>query len=311
KGFFAKRRYKNALVAGFRQALQELGTVDLVIDFIPVLNRFLSSFKDYRMILWMHAQKSHMPKWERFKYFLRMRKYEQIVLISEEMKAQFIGYFPSIRDKFTVIYNPFDFDRINKLAIDESELSEADRALMQKDYVVSVGRLVPAKDFATIVEAAKILKDRGMTYTHYFLGAGEFRNALQKQIDAYGLSQHVLLLGQKNNPYIWLKRAKFFVHSALREGLPTVVIESMILARPVIASACPVGPREILENGKCGALYDVGDAQGLANQIERLLKDEKLGETFVQKASERVQIFHSSKVLPKFYNYIDTLLEKP
>ena len=303
-----KMLYKRDLVQGFRDALKELKP-DIVIDFAPVLNRFMDDFKDYKMILWMHGQKSHMPRWERYKYFLRMRKYDKIVLICEEMREQFIQFFPSVQDKFVVIYNPFDFERIKAMANDESELTEQDRELMNREYFVSIGRLVPGKDFKTIIAAGKILKERGIEFTHYILGSGELLQPLQEQINKSSLQKNVFLLGPKKNPFTWLKKSQMFVHSALREGLPTVIIESMILEKPVIACTCPTGPREILEDGQAGALYPVGDAKALADNMQRVLEDKTLRGKYLDRAQGRVQVFSKSHVMPQFYNLMESLLK--
>lgn len=300
-----RNEQKKMLLERFDQAFSELKP-DVVIDFSPVLNRYRGHFKKYKFVLWMHGEKSHMGFWERTKYLIRMNQYQRVVLLCEEMKDQFIKLFPLLRhSKYAVIYNPFDFDRIKKMANDDSELTAEDRELMQQKYVVSIGRLVPGKDFRTIIEAVRLLKERGFEYTHYILGAGELESELKDLIEKYKLGDRLRMLGPRKNPYVWMKNSQMFVHSALREGLPTVVIEAMVLNVPVIACTCPTGPREILENGKSGALYSVGDAQKLADQIQRILPDEKLKNDYLAASAKQVQIFSAENVMPKFYSLVD------
>lgn len=64
-----------------------------------------------------------------------------------------------------------------------------------------------------------------------------------------------------------MKNADLFLHTSEREGLPTVLLESLALGVPVISMNCPTGPREILDNGKCGALIEMGNTQKFIDEV--------------------------------------------
>ncbi len=89
-----------------------------------------------------------------------------------------------------------------------------------------------------------------------------------------GLENDVGLPGFTNNPYSYLARSAAFVLSSYREGLPTVIIESIAVGTPVVSTDCPNGPAEILANGKYGELVAVGDSQAIANAILKVLSGE-------------------------------------
>lgn len=78
---------------------------------------------------------------------------------------------------------------------------------------------------------------------------------------------------EKNKSVYLDKNSKLFVHSSKYEGLPTVLIEAMICNKVVISSNCPTGPKEILQNGKCGVLFPVGDFKALSFGLQNLLKN--------------------------------------
>ncbi|MCJ7773912.1 MAG: glycosyltransferase, partial [Desulfobacterales bacterium] len=77
---------------------------------------------------------------------------------------------------------------------------------------------------------------------------------LQKFIETRGLSEFVQLLGYVENPLKYFARANVFVLSSLVEGLPNVLVEAMMCGCTPVATDCPTGPREVLQDGKYGYL---------------------------------------------------------
>ena len=86
-----------------------------------------------------------------------------------------------------------------------------------------------------------------------------------------GLADEVWLAGFVANPFPYFKRASVFALSSAWEGLPTALIEALILGVPIVSTNCPSGPFEILEGGKYGTLVPVGDSGALARGIEKAL----------------------------------------
>jgi len=85
------------------------------------------------------------------------------------------------------------------------------------------------------------------------------------------LEDRVEILGFQQNPYKYIKNAKLLVLSSDREGLPTVVIESLILGTPVVSTDCPTGPGEILTGDLAKWLVPVRDSDTLAKKINQAL----------------------------------------
>jgi len=129
--------------------------------------------------------------------------------------------------------------------------------------ILSVGRLRPQKDFSTLINAFHIVSQQ-RDCRLLILGEGRQRPILEALIDDLGLQQKVQLPGFIANPLPCMKRAALFVLSSAWEGFGNVLGEALSTGGPVVSTDCPSGPREILEDGRLGALVPVGDANALA-----------------------------------------------
>jgi glycosyltransferase involved in cell wall biosynthesis len=114
-----------------------------------------------------------------------------------------------------------------------------------------------------------------------------------------GLEEDVALPGFVDNPYKYMKRAAVFVLSSRWEGFGIVLVEAMALGTPVIATDCPSGPAEILEDGRWGRLVPVGDVHRLAEAILRVLKEEKIDTSVV-----RASMFSVERILEDYANIL-------
>jgi glycosyltransferase involved in cell wall biosynthesis len=140
----------------------------------------------------------------------------------------------------------------------------------QVPVVLGVGRLAPQKDFGTLIRAfARVIVRRPCRLM--ILGDGPERASLEALVAERGLTGSVDLPGWISNPYPYMAHAGVFVLSSRWEGLPSVLIEALFCEVPVVATDCLSGPREILEDGRYGALIPVGDEEALAAAIETAL----------------------------------------
>lgn len=94
---------------------------------------------------------------------------------------------------------------------------------------------------------------------------------MKRLISDLGLEGRVILPGFQRNPYPWIKNAALFAMASDGEGLPTVLIEALILGTPVVSTDCRTGPREILIGTLADYLSPPGDAAGLAANISKAL----------------------------------------
>ncbi len=165
--------------------------------------------------------------------------------------------------------------------------------------LVAAGRLVPAKDFATLLRAFALLRER-LPARLVVLGEGAQRGGLERLAEELGCRRHVRLPGFLANPFPYMARATAFVLSSRYEGLPGVLIQAMACGAPVVATDCPFGPREIVEDGVSGLLVPVGEAAALAAAMERLLAQPGLRATLADRARQAAARFTVERVLPLY-----------
>ncbi len=175
------------------------------------------------------------------------------------------------RDHIRVIYNPIVTPELWAKA--RTPLEHPWFGPGQPPVILAVGRLTAQKDFPSLIKAfAQVQKDRSARLL--ILGEGEERQPLESLIDQLGLRGTVQLPGFIINPYPYMAQARAFVLSSSWEGLPGVLIEAMFCGTRLIATDCPSGPREILQDGRYGLLVPVGDVDALGRAIESALRGE-------------------------------------
>nr|WP_293250959.1 glycosyltransferase [Panacagrimonas sp.] len=186
------------------------------------------------------------------------------------------GLADDLRDNFGVdparlhtIYNPAyraSFVAAAGDPVDHPWLAHKDRPV-----VIAAGRLHHVKGFDVLIDAFARLRTR-LDARLLILGEGKARPELEAQVRALGLAEHVQLPGRVGTLAPWMARADLFVLSSRREGLPAVLIEALAVGMNVLATRCPSGPEEILEDGRWGRLVPVGDAAALADAMAQALQ---------------------------------------
>lgn len=265
---------------------------DVTIDFDMSLGKYLDVV-DSKKIGWLHfsliGKRKNKRKGKRFEK--RLEKYDKIIAICDEMKEEAKNLFNVPKEKLERLYNPFDIEKVKREMLNETEVTEEDKKYLQEDYMVAVSRLVKGKGREDLIEIYSKLKEKGVKEKLYILGDGNQKQVLQNEIEKLNLQNDVFLLGQKKNPYPWMKNAKIFLHTSYGEGLPTVFLESMICGTPVIAYDCPTGPKDILGKNEYGVLVKTGDKAKFEEEIIKLLlntdkQQEYIDKFFKEKLSE-------------------------
>jgi len=192
------------------------------------------------------------------------RKADAIVAVSEGAADSLARAIGLSRDRVVVAYNPVVTPELARRAAESLDHPWFREGM--PPVILAVGRMNPAKDYPTLFRAfAKVRRQRDCRLV--ILGEGELRPMLEALVKELGVTDKVQMPGFADNPFPWMRRASLFVLSSAWEGLPTVLIEAMACGTPVVSTDCRSGPREILEDGKWGALVPVGDADALAEAI--------------------------------------------
>jgi glycosyltransferase involved in cell wall biosynthesis len=136
--------------------------------------------------------------------------------------------------------------------------------------VLAVGRLERVKAFDHLLAALALVREH-VPARLVILGEGRERSRLESEARRLRLNGEVLMPGFQQNPYRWMARADVVALSSIREASPTVLVEALALSRPVVATDCDVGPREVLADGRFGRLVPPGDDGALADAIAQAI----------------------------------------
>jgi glycosyltransferase involved in cell wall biosynthesis len=159
--------------------------------------------------------------------------------------------------------------RMSANAVIDSTAAAVPEGEREAGLIVSVGRLSPEKDHATLIRA--FAKPGRADLRLEIAGEGPMRDNLQTLIREFGLEDRIRLTGYVTDPFSVFRRAQLAVSSSLYEGFGNAIVEALACGTPVVATDCPYGPREILADGRYGTLVPVGDADALANAITRAM----------------------------------------
>jgi glycosyltransferase involved in cell wall biosynthesis len=224
-----------------------------------------------QIILYEKQEKKQQKLQERFLPILMRWLYpsaDKVVACSQGLARDLEIYLGFNHGKIDVIYNP---------VIDE-KLAEKANLFVEHPWfnkgeipvVLGAGRLVRQKDFATLIRAFALVK-KEQKVRLVILGEGQLKNQLLTLVGQLNLENDVAILDFVENPYAYMAKSAVFVLSSGWEGFGNVVAEALAAGAPVVSTNCPSGPAEILDNGKYGELVSVGDSQGMAEAILRVL----------------------------------------
>ncbi|MEQ8508252.1 MAG: glycosyltransferase family 4 protein [Rhodospirillaceae bacterium] len=163
-----------------------------------------------------------------------------------------------------------------------------------------LSRLLYMKGIAVAIDAFKILKERGVNATLVICGVPDPSNPSsipQDVLDAWSQIPGVTFRGQLEDVKSALRDAHAVVHPALGgEGLPKALLEAAAMARPMIASDI-AGNREIVLHEQTGLLVPPGDAEALANALERMSIESESRRFWGDAAREKVSADFSVEVV--------------
>lgn len=158
--------------------------------------------------------------------------------------------------------------------IEASAQTEVDHPWLQPGeppVILAAGELCGRKDFATLMRAfALVVKQRDCRLL--IAGEGRHRERLTQLAVKLGIEDRVQLPGFRQDVYALMRKASVFALTSHCEGMPVVLVEALALGVPVLATDCPSGPREILEDGRIGPLPPVGDVEAVARGLLELLE---------------------------------------
>ena len=161
--------------------------------------------------------------------------------------------------------------------------------------IVTVGRLEKVKGIDIALEAALILKNRGIGFVWHVFGDGVLKDELEKRIHGCQLEDYFILDGTTNNPYKYMGNADIIVQPSRNEGKSMVLDEAKLLCKPIVVTNYP-SVKDQIKDRETGIIVDI-NPESIAAGIEELINSPELKE-------------HLEKQCKKESNNTELIMEK-
>jgi glycosyltransferase involved in cell wall biosynthesis len=169
--------------------------------------------------------------------------------------------------------------------------------------VLSVGRLNPVKDFPTLIHA---FSKANLTDTKLvILGEGESFQELKELIKELKMEKYIILPGFVDNPLKFIKNSDLFVLTSIYEGFSNALVQALACKIPIIATNCPGGNSEILNNGLYGDLFQPGDSDELSILMVNNLEYNKIKNI----PDEWLKLFDHRKIHKEYFNLLQAIIK--
>ena len=289
--FFKKYYYKKYIK----------GDYDIEIAFLegPITRLFSVRNKNTRKIAWIHNDISKVFG-KGFKAKLKMNidkktyeKYRTLIFVSKDNRDKFVEKYKDIRDRNLqplqkrVIYNYIDPNKVLKEAEEDVENIFDNQVI----NFLTVARLVEQKAIDRIIKVHKRLIDEGHKHKFYVIGDGPEKEKLQKMIKENNVEKTFILLGKKENPYPYIKKADIFCLLSEFEGYGMVLEEAKILSKPIIIT--DTAAREALV-GYSNSKIAKNTEEGIYVNLKEVIKNKE--KTFSKDEGEK---YNNDKIIKR------------
>ncbi|WP_020675696.1 glycosyltransferase [Geopsychrobacter electrodiphilus] len=197
--------------------------------------------------------------------YSRMYRSHPVICVSQGSRDDMLVNFGVDPQQVTAIYNPFPVEEIRRKS--REPISDVPDV-----FVLAVGRPVKSKRFDRLMRVYKL---SGIDAPLVVLVGSGKASKVDKLARRYGISEKVKVIGHRENPYPYMARARALILTSDYEGLPTVLIESLICGTAVVSSDCPSGPSEILVGNLARCLVPPTDEWRMAKVLKSVFDDEQ------------------------------------
>lgn len=258
-----------------------------------------SPHRKARKIAWLHTdlERYHYCKLTNPSKYLKSLKYlDRLICVSKGCETVLLRLVPEMVGKTQVLYNPVDTEAIRRLATEEV----VTEFFKEQCNLLTIGRLDEGKNHIFLIRCMQKLLQENKKIHLWILGDGVLRQHLETMVAEAGLQQYIHFEGFRKNPFPYLAACDLFVFSSLYEGLPTVIIEALILNKKIVSSYCG-GAEEVLQYGECGLLSGFSEEE-FCEKIKSALAGEGIPTEKLQKRITAFGLEHQCKCFSDLLN---------
>lgn len=205
---------------------------------------------------------------------------DHIVTVSNELVGLLNKIFPDHKSKIICIQNIVSSKMIKQLSYENIDDNIKETCIS----LISVGRLAKEKGLNIALEAINILVKKGYDIKWYLIGDGDTKVELEREILKKNLSDRIVFLGLKENPYPYIKNSDIYIQTSLFEGKSISIEEAKILAKPIVITNFETAKNHIIDNvnGLISNMHPID----VANKIELIINNNSLRSSFINKLNE-------------------------
>ncbi|MCE9643680.1 glycosyltransferase family 4 protein [Candidatus Parcubacteria bacterium] len=247
-------------------------------------------------------------KWNPYLIFLRKLQFRVVraahrVIVPSEYLKRIVETWGVPSSRIAVIYNSYALPS----GIEE-KAALRERLGLEGTIIVSVGRLVPWKGFATLTELVPALERFFPDVRLLIIGDGPERRALDKKIRSAHLGDKVSLLGRLPQPVVfnYVRAADLFMLNTSYEGFSHQLVEVMAMETPILTTNVGGNP-ELITHRESGLLVPYDDRTALLEGAKEVLKDHDLAGKLARNAKERLSAFDESELVERLVSELKTL----
>lgn len=192
--------------------------------------------------------------------------------------------------------------------INIEEIPRRQLSAQQKKAIITIGRFVPQKDYATALNAIKTLAEMRDDFKFVIVGYGELEGSIRDMVKKLGLSDIVEIFIRPDNIPELLSTSDIYLSTSIFEGTSNSIMEALMAWLPVVAT--DVGDNGyMVKDGVNGMLHTCGDVEGIAKSLSVLLDDKNLREQMGVRSSRLLKDnFSVEAFLRRYLDFIDSKL---
>lgn len=199
----------------------------------------------------------------------------------------------------------------NGIAIENALSFTTDQSAdLASKKIISIGRLSYQKGYDYLLKAWQKVCERDTSYTLHIYGAEQTEGEMLRQYVLDYKLINIFFYSPVKNIQEKLLESSIYVMSSRCEGFGMVLLEAMECGLPCISYACQCGPSEIINDGEDGILVQkVGDVDGLATALLKLMKDDDLRLSMGKEAKKNISRYSEQMIMDKWERLFNELLK--
>ena len=256
----------------------------------------MRAFRYSNIVGWWHRGVVSSDTSEYTKYL----SLDKIVPVSEGAYRVMESMLHEVSHNSVIINNMVDV-----MQIQESANAIENPYQKKKLHLVTVARLSPEKHLDNIIPCAQKLIDAKLDFQWHIVGGGLLLDQLHDLITSNQLESNIILEGEQENPYPYIRYADLYVHTSYIESQGLTILEAMALGVPCVVTKS-LGPCEFIQDGVNGILSEQS-AESLAEKVQEILTDSELYHR-IRKNTYCPEQFKPEKVIGEFEKLLEALI---